>query len=240
LDVGHPLPDKDLAKKIGVSMSEVLRAWPRLQASGLFEQGQDGVWFCPSLVRDNQLSELKRVVGAKGGNPALKQFSSPALGHLLNQSSNQHASALVNQPVKQADSGLLNNLVTNLVKVEQEQEQEQEKERERSLVNQDDPEAHVPTVDEVIAHGGGPVGIPSEFCRHYHLKKEIARTWFNYRGNLVNWRAQLLSWWTKDRHTWRPKPQSENTEAKDRIDAELQWQKNPARMEELQRMRSGL
>jgi hypothetical protein len=61
----------------------------------------------------------------------------------------------------------------------------------------------VPTPEEVVDHGSA-VGVPAEFCREWHDAKTAGRYWFNRRGELIDWRFDLRSRWTKTRHTWKP------------------------------------
>ncbi len=88
-------------------------------------------------------------------------------------------------------------------------------------------EPHLPTVEEVVAHGnfvgvpprparwtsphrslvvahGHFVGVPPEFCQDWHDRKTTGRYWFNTRGELIDWKHDLQTQWTKNRHTWKP------------------------------------
>ncbi len=63
-------------------------------------------------------------------------------------------------------------------------------------------DAVIPTIEEVIAFGVGPPGIPADFCRHYHDVKTERQSWITPQGKLVLWRNEIIRWWTKDRTTW--------------------------------------
>jgi hypothetical protein len=63
--------------------------------------------------------------------------------------------------------------------------------------------SEVPSVEEVIAHGRGPAGIPEEYCRHFHRKRTTGRYWFNGAGDLKDWQQELVDWFAKDRHRWQ-------------------------------------
>lgn len=63
------------------------------------------------------------------------------------------------------------------------------------------PDAHLPTVEEVISFGTG-AGIPPGYCRKYHAKQTEGRTWLNKFNRLVQWKPRLTRYWTEDRPTW--------------------------------------
>jgi hypothetical protein len=95
------------------------------------------------------------------------------------------------------------------------------------------PEAVIPSVEEIIAHGAGPAGIPPEFCRHYHTQKQIKKTWTNGRGVAVDWKLEVLSWWQKDRHTWQSKNPPGAGHDVDQLQAQLDTERDPAKRREL-------
>jgi hypothetical protein len=93
-------------------------------------------------------------------------------------------------------------------------------------------EAEIPSVLEVIAFGALGAGIPADYCRHYHEEKTIRHSWV-IRGQLVQWRVEVVKWWNKDRNHWKKNPAA----AADReaLLAELETETDPERRRELQR-----
>jgi hypothetical protein len=67
------------------------------------------------------------------------------------------------------------------------------------------PEPIIPTVADVVTYCSTGVGIPADFCQHYHEEKTIRNSWTNARGVLVQWRIEIVKWWAKDRATWGQK-----------------------------------
>jgi hypothetical protein len=63
----------------------------------------------------------------------------------------------------------------------------------------------VPSVEEVVAFGSGPAGVPEDFCRSFHRKKTAGGGWFTRTGGLRNWGMDLVDWWANDRHRWQSK-----------------------------------
>lgn len=106
--------------------------------------------------------------------------------------------------------------------------------------------AHFPSLQEVIDFGNGAPAIPEDYCRHYHNQKETKRTWLNGRGQLINWRREIVTWWANDRATWdakKKKRAGENPDTKadlDSILAELQWQKDPKKIADLKKRKKEL
>lgn len=64
-------------------------------------------------------------------------------------------------------------------------------------------EIYEPPVAEVLAFGSMGAAIPADFCRHYHETKCIKRTWFNGQGVLVDWKREIVKWWSDSRHRWK-------------------------------------
>ena len=83
--------------------------------------------------------------------------------------------------------------------------------------------AHIPTVDEVRALALIR-GIPASYAAHYHETCEIKRRWVTRAGNLIDWRREIVSWWTRDRSTWNEKPG--DGRPLDEIEAELRQLKD--------------
>lgn len=85
------------------------------------------------------------------------------------------------------------------------------------------PGADVPSVAEIVAFGNTSAGIPESFCQYYHEQKEIKRTWFNGYGTLINWRKEVVTWWSQNRHKWAsstspPSKKESIWEKKQRVD----------------------
>lgn len=65
-------------------------------------------------------------------------------------------------------------------------------------------EAEIPTPEEVVT-AGDMVGVPPDFCRHYHAQQEIRNRWLAGppgREKVRGWRAELKQWWERDKATW--------------------------------------
>lgn len=71
-------------------------------------------------------------------------------------------------------------------------------------------EASIPTVQEVTDYCSGGIGIPPDYCQHYHEEKTIRNSWLN-RGMLIQWRIEIVKWWAKDKATWFQRKQSHST-----------------------------
>lgn len=66
-----------------------------------------------------------------------------------------------------------------------------------------DPESEpaVPTLAEVLTFCAGPAGIAEKYGRRFFDKKaEAPAMWFDPRGNLIEWKRQLMNRWVEDRH----------------------------------------
>jgi hypothetical protein len=87
--------------------------------------------------------------------------------------------------------------------------------------------AHLPSVDEVIAFGNGPSGIPEAYCRHYHAKCEEQHRWIK-NGRLIDWKKELPRWWAGDRATFKfPESTSGQADAVAQLELEVESEKNP-------------
>jgi hypothetical protein len=62
-------------------------------------------------------------------------------------------------------------------------------------------DASIPTVDELAAFGDCGLGIPRDYCEHYHAQKTIRNGWIA-NGKLIQWNLELPRWWSKDKSTW--------------------------------------
>lgn len=60
----------------------------------------------------------------------------------------------------------------------------------------------IPTVEEVVQFGAGPPGIPADYCQHYHAVGCERHRWVTRQGKLVDWRKEVVRWWSQDRATW--------------------------------------
>lgn len=74
------------------------------------------------------------------------------------------------------------------------------------------PEAVVPTVKEVTDFCSVGVGIPADYCQHYHEENTIRNRWIR-GGQLIQWRIDIVKWWAKDRATWSQKPNQKQNAA---------------------------
>ncbi len=65
----------------------------------------------------------------------------------------------------------------------------------------------IPSETEVVSYGAGGVGIPADYCRHYHETREIKNSWVS-NGRLIDWRRDIKKWWEGDKGNakWKPKP----------------------------------
>lgn len=98
------------------------------------------------------------------------------------------------------------------------------------------PEVAVPTVAEVVAFGAGGAGVPPEYCRYYHGRKEITDSWVTGGGKAVKWKLEIMQWYGRDREKpdlWKKrgteKPGAEVTQ----WEAELEAEEDPAKRREL-------
>ncbi len=87
LPSGEPMQPKQLARILGVSCDKTNLILKRIQVSGVSSRDQlTGALLCRRMVRDEEISALRRMAGAQGGNPAL-----------LKQTVNQDPTTPVNQ-----------------------------------------------------------------------------------------------------------------------------------------------
>lgn len=109
-------------------------------------------------------------------------------------------------------------------------------------------EPHVPSLEEILDYCAGAVAIDPDYGQRFYEKKaEMPKMWFDPRGHLIDWRRQLLNRWNEDRHTWTPSKKSAAPELGadaraelEVIDAELQWQNDKKRRDELKKRRDEL
>lgn len=102
------------------------------------------------------------------------------------------------------------------------------------------PEVAWPTEAEVLAEGAMrsiPPALCSKFWRHYETKSPR----WTVKGDVIgNWRLKLWDWWQTDQ---QKNPAQKNAPEKSELNdirAELQWQKDPARIEWLKKRRREL
>lgn len=63
----------------------------------------------------------------------------------------------------------------------------------------------IPTLAEVQDFCNGAAAVPLEYGERFFDKKKTAPAmWLDARGNLIDWRHQLMSWWKADRAKWQP------------------------------------
>jgi hypothetical protein len=63
-------------------------------------------------------------------------------------------------------------------------------------------DAGIPTVKEIADYCSVGVGIPADYCEHYHSTKTIQNGWVK-NGLLIQWKLDIPRWWAKDRATWQ-------------------------------------
>jgi hypothetical protein len=78
---------------------------------------------------------------------------------------------------------------------------EAETETESESKTEAEADAELPAVGEVIDFGKGGAGIPEDFCRHYHAVCDEQHRWIR-NGQLIDWRKEIVRWWSRDRVTW--------------------------------------
>lgn len=59
-------------------------------------------------------------------------------------------------------------------------------------------EAVIPTREEVETYGD-MVGVPAEYCAHYHATCSEKHRWLSGNGRLIDWRREMKRWWESDR-----------------------------------------
>lgn len=73
--------------------------------------------------------------------------------------------------------------------------------------------AEIPSVKEV-AEFGTMRGVPKDFCEHYHAVCTEKHRWL-VKGpageKLIVWQSELVRWWTRDRHNWKPSAKADMT-----------------------------
>lgn len=82
------------------------------------------------------------------------------------------------------------------------------------------PEAVIPTVDEIFAACPLGAGIPRDYCKHYHEESTIRNRWVK-GGQLIQWRIDIVKWWTKDRSEWGKRKKNSQPEA-NQIDEKIE------------------
>lgn len=105
----------------------------------------------------------------------------------------------------------------------------------------------IPSLDEVLTWAQMGSGVDPEYARYWYALKNERHEWV-YRHRLVDWRAELKRKWEKNR-SWFAKeqekkqsegPTSQQGEELERIDAELQWQQDPRKIEALKKRQKEL
>jgi len=87
-------------------------------------------------------------------------------------------------------------------------------------------EAVLPTPEDIVAFGAGGAAIPPDYCRAYWEKKQVRpKTWFD-RGDLIDWRRELVFRWTQDRGTWRPPLRADGANNLNSLRAALQVERD--------------
>jgi hypothetical protein len=88
---GKAISEPELAKKLGLAPGRVRTLVAELEERNVFSRTEAAVIFSRRMVRDEQLSEIRRTAGKLGGNPALtpKQPDKVEDKGLVNQSGAQ-------------------------------------------------------------------------------------------------------------------------------------------------------
>lgn len=91
---GKPMPEKHLARFIGITLEELQKSLNEMEEIGIFSKRvKDGAIFSRRMVKDERILEVRRKAGKMGGNPnLLNQNSSkrqpntqPNVNHPSNQ-----------------------------------------------------------------------------------------------------------------------------------------------------------
>ena len=65
------LPES-LARMCGWTIDEFNSAWSELVEAGVPSRGEDGVWFCRRMVKDEELRKVRSEAGKKGGKASVE------------------------------------------------------------------------------------------------------------------------------------------------------------------------
>jgi hypothetical protein len=85
------ISEKALASMCGITPTKCRKYLTELEENGVFSKDDRGVIFSRRMVRDKELSEIRREAGKQGGNPALvKQQDKQKPAGLHNQNGNQN------------------------------------------------------------------------------------------------------------------------------------------------------
>lgn len=87
---GCPITEPELARIVGISRLRAKKYIHELESRQVFSRTDGGVIYSRRMVRDNELSVLRKTVGKRGGNPALRD-------HVRGDLVNQEPGDLVNQ-----------------------------------------------------------------------------------------------------------------------------------------------
>ncbi len=68
--VVNPLAPQELARRCGTTVEELMPLLEELRNANVFSE-ENGIIFSRRMVKDNNLREIRRAAGRKGGNPAL-------------------------------------------------------------------------------------------------------------------------------------------------------------------------
>lgn len=61
-----------LARMCGCSVPEFKKLWSELVDAGVPSKGDDGIWFCRRMVKDEQLRQIRSAAGKAGGDASVK------------------------------------------------------------------------------------------------------------------------------------------------------------------------
>jgi hypothetical protein len=167
--------------------------------------------------------------GVMGGRPK-KPKGNPPKTHGL---PNGYPAVSHGQPT---DNPPLTHGEPSSIPIDRERDREIESERAREVDS-----AEIPTPEEIVTFGAMNSGIPPDYCLHYHERRTIGKSWLTKHGELIDWRRDIVSrsWWGKDRSTWKPQEPVLPSEIQ-KINAELHWQTDGARIAALHARRRAL
>lgn len=86
---GKPYSDSDIVRIVGLDNQNSGIWLTHLLDNEVCSRRSDGSVYSKRMVKDEQIREIRRKVGAKGGNPHL------LVNHILNQGSNQNANQII-------------------------------------------------------------------------------------------------------------------------------------------------
>lgn len=191
---GTPLPVDMLARLVHATAAEVKKLAAELLACGAWGQTEAHVIYDPTLIAVKVQRDIDIENGRKGGNPNATGKRSQKT-----RSSTPRLTPPVNPPVNGGVGA--DQIRSDKIRGESARAQTDSAEQEGEEA------PHIPSADEVVAFGQGPIGIPADYCREYHSKVSEKRRWLVRTSDgleLFDWQRELARWWVKDRAAYRP------------------------------------